>query len=115
MGEFPEPMDEPHESNLMDKPRLLGAIQPKEQPSGSATLRVNLMGEHSQRIEPHGNKPRRMDETSWQQPRLMGRQYLTAQPDGVYSRAYWEQPRLLASFHGVWEQPHGRTYRVSRA
>lgn len=100
-------MDEPHGVNLMDKPRLLGAIQPKEQPSGSATLRVNLMGEHSQRIEPHGNKPRRMDETSWQQPRLMGDNNLTAQPDGVYSRAYWEQPRLLASFHGVWEHLMG--------
>ena len=108
MGEFPEPMDEPHGVNLMDKPRLLGAIQPKEQPSGSATLRVNLMGEHSQRIKPQGSKPRRMDETSWQQPCLMGDNTSREQPDGVYSRAYWEQPRLLASFHGVWENLLGK-------
>lgn len=48
-----------------------------------------------------------MDETSWQQPRLMGDNTSREQPDGVYSRAYWEQPRLLASFHGVWENLMG--------
>lgn len=101
--------------NLMDKPRLLGAIQPKEQPSGSATLRVNLMGECIQRIEPQGSKPRRMDETSWQQPCLMGdntsRRSLmecTAVPIGGAATPTGFAPWRVG-------EPHGRTYWVSRA
>ena len=87
-----------------------------DKPDGSnATLRVNLMGEHSQRIKPQGNKPRRMDETSWQQPRLMGDNNLTAQPDGVYSRAYWGAATPTGFVPWRVGAPHGRTYWVSRA
>lgn len=87
-----------------------------DKPDGSnATLRMNLMGEHSQRIEPHGNKPRRMDETSWQQPRLMGdntsRRSLmecTAAPIGS-SHAYWL--RSMACGRTYWENLLGEPCR----
>lgn len=56
-----------------------------------------------------------MDETSWQQPRLMGDNNLTAQPDGVYSRAYWGAATPTGFVPWRVGEPHGRTYWVSRA
>ena len=75
-----------------------------DKPDGSnATLRVNLTAEHSQRIKPHGNKPRLWSNLTGAATPDGKTITSREQPDGVYSHASREQPRLLASFHGVWE------------